>query len=99
MLSLLRLRKRIDRLDDHIVILLNQRIRLAERIGNLKALNGEKVYNGQREREVLARLDKNQKGPLNQLELHLIYKLILRISREHQKQLFRRIKNSGTGKK
>jgi len=85
--SLLQLRKQIDRLDDRIVALLNQRLQLARKVGLIKARNGNKIYDPKREKEVLSRLLSTQKGPLNQSELCLIYQNILKISRKHQKQI------------
>ncbi len=86
--TLIQLRKQIDILDDRIVDLLNRRTRLAQKIGGLKAHHGEKVYNPNRENELLKRLCLNQKGPLRDQELKNIYQQILQISRWHQKRMF-----------
>ncbi len=80
-------RKQIDRLDDCIVKLLNQRMRLAHKIGRIKARNGNHVYDRKRETEVLTRICKRQKGPLEKDELRSIYAKVLKISREHQKRV------------
>lgn len=92
MLNLLQLRKRIDRLDDHIIVLLNRRLRLAEKIGGLKARNGERVYNPERERKLLTRLCTNQKGPLKDAELRAIYRQIFQASRDHQARVLKKRK-------
>ena len=86
-MSLPHLRKQIDRLDNRIVALLNRRLSLAEKIGGLKALNGHKVYDRHREKEVLERLSR-KKGTLTHAQLKLIYQSILRISRDHQRKVF-----------
>lgn len=86
--SLPQLRKEIDRLDDRLVALLNRRLKLAERIGGLKALNGDRVYNPARERELLARLGARLRGPLIESELKSIYQRILKASRAHQQRMF-----------
>ena len=89
MLNLSHLRKQIDRLDDRMVLLINRRLRLAEKIGELKARNGEKVYNRRREQELLTRLSNQQSGLITHSELRSIYQWILRASRAHQKRVFR----------
>jgi chorismate mutase / prephenate dehydratase len=86
-LSLPKLRKQIDQIDDQIVGLLNRRLRLAEKIGTLKAVNGHKVYDRSREKQVLERICK-KKGVLTQRQLQLIYQSVLRASREQQRKLF-----------
>ncbi len=85
--SLSHLRKQIDRLDDRIVALLNRRLRWAEKIGNLKARRGDKVYHPQREQKLLARLSIRRTGLLTRTELRSIYQCILRASRAHQKRV------------
>ena len=54
--SLEQLRSEIDRLDDRLLELLNQRAGLARRIGRLKEESGRDVYDPGREALVLARL-------------------------------------------
>ncbi len=86
-MSLHHLRKQIDRMDDQIVRLLIRRLELAQRIGNLKMRNGNKVYNRRRERQILSRLSTGLKGPLTDRELRSIYQRILKVSRDHQKRV------------
>ena len=85
--SLPKLRKKIDQIDDQIVRLLNRRIRLAEKIGTLKAVHGHKVYDRGREKQVIERICKKN-GVLTQKQLQLIYQNVLRASRDHQRKLF-----------
>jgi len=87
MSNLPQLRQQIDRVDDLIVALLNRRLKLAKKVGSLKARNGEKVYDPHREHELLARLWIRQKGPLNNRELRAIYQRIFRASRDHQRRV------------
>jgi len=86
-MSLDQLRKRIDRLDDRMVRLLNRRLCLAQRIGNLKIRNGNRIYDRNRERQILSRLCRNRKGLLTGRELRQIYQRILKVSRDHQKRI------------
>jgi len=87
-MSLHQLRKHIDRLDDRIVRLLNRRLELAQRIGNLKMRNGGKVHDRKRENWILSRLTTGLKGPLTERELRSIYQCILKASRDHQKRFY-----------
>jgi chorismate mutase/prephenate dehydratase len=82
------LRKRIDRVDDQIVKLLKRRLRYVQQVGELKAQNGDQVYDPRREREIIARLCGKKPGALTSRELKTIYLRILRVSRDHQRRVF-----------
>lgn len=88
MQKLHQLRKKIDLLDNHIVRLLNRRMKLAEFAGSLKALNGHRVYDRTREKQILSRLTSGKKGPLKEKDLLSIYKKILQVSRQYQRKYF-----------
>jgi chorismate mutase-like protein len=90
--NLFRLRKRIDRLDNQIIRLLNQRMQHAEKIGGIKASNGAKVYDPRRERELMKRLTAKLKGPLTATQFQTIYRKVLHVSRQHQRKVFQQIK-------
>ncbi len=85
--NLQQLRKRIDLLDNQIVSLLNRRLRLAQQVGNLKIQNGGRIYDPQREQQLLRQLCSTQKGPMPSNELRFIYQRILKASRNHQKRV------------
>jgi chorismate mutase/prephenate dehydratase len=61
--KLTQLREQIDRLDDEVLKLVNQRAALAQQIGHLKE-NGV-VLRPEREAQVLQRLQNNNRGPLS----------------------------------
>jgi chorismate mutase/prephenate dehydratase len=61
--KLRQLREQIDRLDDELLKLANQRAALAQQIGHLK--EDGVVLRPEREAQVLSRLQKNNKGPLS----------------------------------
>ncbi len=63
-MSLDELRKRIDELDRELVGLLNERARVVIEIGNLKSKSGGQIYSPDREKEVLEKVVKSNKGPL-----------------------------------
>ncbi len=60
-----RIRQRMDELDARLVGLLNERASCAQAIGELKDTVGLKVYQPQREREVLNHVRSENRGPLD----------------------------------
>ena len=76
-MSLQNLRNKNDAVDEKLVSLLNQRTRHALAIGKLKQKNGKGIYVPAREKEVLARVAKLNKGPLTNRSLHAIYREIM----------------------
>ena len=60
-----RIRNRMDELDARLVRLLNERASCAQEIGRLKETVGLKVYQPQREREVLNHVRSENAGPLD----------------------------------
>lgn len=71
------IRKRIDGLDEQLVRLLNERTQLALEIGRLKNRDGGEVYVPAREKEVLARVESRNEGPLPAASLQAIYREIM----------------------
>lgn len=59
------IRNRMDDLDARLVALLNERASCAQEIGHLKDTVGLKVYQPQREREVLNHVRSENAGPLD----------------------------------
>ncbi|MDJ0784317.1 MAG: prephenate dehydratase [Desulfosarcinaceae bacterium] len=78
------IRDDIDRIDAEILELINQRLRLAKRIGELKKSAGNQVMDSTRESEVLSRLAALNKGPLNPNVLRHIYIDIIAAARAIQ---------------
>jgi len=70
-------RREIDRLDEELIRLLNERIRLAVEIGKLKHERDEEIYVPARERKVLERIASQNKGPLSDEALRAIYREIM----------------------
>ena len=60
-----KIRSRMDELDARLVGLLNERASCAQEIGRLKETVGLKVYQPQREREVLSHVRSENAGPLD----------------------------------
>lgn len=76
-MSILDHRKAIDRLDQQIVRLLNERTRHVLGIGTLKLKQGEEIYAPHRERTVLQRVAKMSRGPLSGEAIRAIYREIM----------------------
>jgi chorismate mutase/prephenate dehydratase len=63
-MSLDKLRKKIDEIDNQLVELLNERARIVIEIGMVKSKSGKPIYAPDREKEVFERITKANKGPL-----------------------------------
>ncbi len=77
-------RRTIDRLDQQLLILLNQRLRVALQIGKIKTRIGKKIYDPTREKEILAKLGVRNRGPLTHQDLIKIFRMIIKICRQSQ---------------
>lgn len=74
------LRKKIDDLDERLVQLLNDRIKVALEIGELKNLESAEIYVPAREKAVLGRVTALNKGPLKDRSLQAIYREVMSAS-------------------
>ena len=63
--AITKIRDRMDELDARLVGMLNERANCAQEIGRLKETVGLKVYQPQREREVLDHVRSENQGPLD----------------------------------
>lgn len=59
------IRKRIDRLDDELLRIFNERAGLALEIGRIKKRLGLPVYDPAREKRIFGRMKKANSGPLD----------------------------------
>jgi chorismate mutase len=78
-------RKKIDEIDQKLVEILNQRAQAAQEIGRLKRKTSMPVYEPDRERIVLARVQEQNRGPLQHRHLIQIYERIMDVMRNIQK--------------
>ncbi len=81
------LRAKIDRLDQQLVKVMNQRAKVALEIGKVKDANGMCVYAPAREVEVLRRVTELNDGPLSERCIRAIYRELISGSRSLEKQL------------
>lgn len=74
------LRSRLDELDDRLVELVNDRARLAQSIGEVKASAGLRVYAPDREKMVLQRVCTKNQGPISDEALRSVYRELMSAS-------------------
>lgn len=75
------LRGRIEANDRRIVEAMNERLRLVAEIKRVKAELGVEFVDPQRERELIARLEAANEGPLSAGGLHELYALVLELTK------------------
>jgi chorismate mutase-like protein len=77
-------RKVLDLIDQKLLTLLNHRLWIALEIGKIKKEMGKKIYDPKREKEVLERLKRTNKGPLKEEDLKKIFATIMKMCRKSQ---------------
>lgn len=81
------LRANIDRIDDKLLTLLNQRARLAVQIGQRKHHARDSIYNPGREKRILERLLASNEGPLQAESIRPIFREIISACLSLEKEL------------
>ena len=76
-MNILEHRKAIDQLDLRIIKLLNERTEHVLKIGDIKMKAGEEIYAPHRERAVLQRICRLNKGPITNESLRAIYREVM----------------------
>ena len=71
------IRTKIDAIDERVVKLLNDRLKLAQRIGEVKRHARGRIYVAEREADVLRRVAAANQGPLKPAALQAIYREIM----------------------
>ena len=77
-------RAEIDAIDNELLRLLNERARLALLVGESKRAAGRALCDEEREREVLERALKANRGPLDERAVTNLFRLIIAESRRTQ---------------
>src|SRR3990167_9408749 len=70
-------RKIVDKIDQKILELLNERAKASQKIGKLKIKKGQSIYSPEREKEILDRLKAMNRGPITDLAIDAIYSEIM----------------------
>ena len=82
------LRDEIDRVDEVLVRLLNERARVACEIGRIKKAQGIEVYQPEREKLVLARVRRiGAEGPLGADAIARLFELIIDEARRLERRI------------
>ncbi|MBI3393347.1 MAG: prephenate dehydratase [Nitrospirae bacterium] len=81
------LRNRIDELDARVLALLNERAKIAVRIGEVKRETGAEAYAPVRENEVFGRLDRSNAGPFPAAGLRAVFREIVSACRSLERPL------------
>lgn len=84
--ELKRLRDAIDRVDEVLVKLLNQRAKYAVEIGELKGILGLPIYAPEREKEVLSHVEAVSQGPLDEPAVRRLFERIIDESRRVERE-------------
>jgi chorismate mutase len=84
--ELTRLREAIDRVDEVLVKLLNQRAKYAVEIGEIKGVLALPIYVPEREKQVLAHAEKTSGGPLERDAVRRLFERIIDESRRVERE-------------
>jgi chorismate mutase / prephenate dehydratase len=76
-MSLDKIRNKIDEIDQQVVELLNMRYKQVEKVGEWKKDNDSPIYIPEREKALLEKICKNNKGPMTDDILRAIYREIM----------------------
>jgi chorismate mutase len=74
-------RRRIDQIDEQLMKLLNSRSACAVEIGRLKRRIGLPVYQPEREKLILDRVERNNPGPLDSAAVRRVFERVIDESR------------------
>ncbi|HEV7486183.1 MAG TPA: chorismate mutase [Thermoanaerobaculia bacterium] len=85
-IELSRLRDAIDRVDEVIVRLLNQRAKYAIEIGEVKPILGLPIYAPEREKQVLLHVERTSDGPLDPATMRRLFERIIDESRRVERE-------------
>ena len=81
------LREQIDAIDAQIVDLLNQRARVAQEVGHVKAVTNAPVFRPEREAMVLRRVAERNPGPLASADMQMIFREVMSICRALERRV------------
>jgi chorismate mutase len=84
--ELKRLREAIDRVDEVLVKLLNQRAKYAVEIGEIKGVLSLPVYSPEREKDVLHHVEETSRGPLDPPAVRRLFERIIDESRRVERE-------------
>jgi chorismate mutase/prephenate dehydratase len=80
-MNLSELRKQIDKIDDEILELLQERMKIVQKVGKIKNKENLPIYRPEREIEILERLKNKNPSPLSEEAIEAIFLEIFAVSR------------------
>ena len=83
--DIVKLRLAINKIDEKILDLINQRLMLAKKIGRVKNLGHLRISDTMREKEIIERLLQKNRGPLRDDGLRHIFGAVIAEGRNVQK--------------
>jgi chorismate mutase/prephenate dehydratase len=86
-MTLEELRKAIDRIDDRLLDLYNERLKIVEEVGRLKNSTGAPIYRPEREQEILERLkrrNREQGGLLSDEAIEALFLELFAVARNYE---------------
>lgn len=87
--KLLELRDKLDVIDEQIVALYEERMRVCEEVAKYKIEHGKKVLDRAREEEKLKTVQSKTTNEFNRETIYELYELIMAQSRELQKKIMK----------
>ena len=70
-------RKRIDEIDGQLLELFNERTRCVIEVGKIKKEQNVRIYDPEREREILRRMKEQNLGPLDEEGLQRLFERVI----------------------
>ena len=84
--KLLEMRKELDKIDEEIIRLYKERMKVCEQIGDYKGKVGKRVLDPERENEKLRYVSNQVEGEFNKKGIRELFNLLMSLSREIQYQ-------------
>ncbi len=81
------IREEIDRLDDELLRIFNERSALAVKIGEIKKREGLRIYDPSREQKIFRRIKANNPGPLDNQAIVRLFERVIDESRSLERTL------------
>ena len=70
-------RKRIDEIDGKLLELFNERTRCVIEVGKIKKAQNVRIYDPEREHEILRRIKEQSRGPLDEEGLQRLFERVI----------------------